>query len=103
MKSRKNRPSERDFDQLADFFSIFSDPARLKILSVLMEKEVCVKELADATGMNQSAVSHQLRVLKQSRIVRSRREGKNIYYSPDDSHIETIINFGIEHILEVQG
>ena len=101
MKNRKNPPGEKEFNQLAEFFRIFGEPARLKILSILMEKEICVKELSEITGMNQSAVSHQLRVLKQARVVRSRREGKNIYYAPDDSHIETIIGFGMEHILEV--
>lgn len=100
MKKQKSRLSDGDYDTLADFFSIFSDPARLKILSVLMEGEVCVSELAVITGMNQSAVSHQLRILKQARVARARREGKNMYYSPDDTHISTILNFGIEHILE---
>lgn len=100
MKNRKLKPDNRKFEKLADFFSIFGDPARLKILSVLMEGELCVNDLSGTVDMSQSAVSHQLRVLKQARVVRTRRDGKNILYSLDDDHIETILSFGMEHILE---
>ena len=100
MKNRKNRLNDNEFDELADFFRIFGDKARLKILAALMDGETRVKDLAVNVVMTQSAVSHQLRVLKQARVVRTRRDGKNIFYSLDDSHIETILSFGIEHILE---
>ncbi|HPS57101.1 MAG TPA: metalloregulator ArsR/SmtB family transcription factor [Spirochaetota bacterium] len=100
MKSRRIKTDERRFERLADFFSIFGDPARLKILTALMEGEHCVNDLSGTVDMTQSAVSHQLRVLKQAHVVRTRRDGKNILYSLDDDHIETILSFGIEHILE---
>lgn len=100
MRIRKAKMDERKFDRLAEFFRIFGESARLKILSVLLEGELCVNDLATAMGMNQSAVSHQLRVLKQARVVKTRREGKNILYSLDDDHIETILSFGMEHLLE---
>ena len=100
LKNRKIKADERRFDKLADFFKIFGEPARLKILSELMDGEFCVTDLAGAMEMSQSAVSHQLRVLKQARVVRTRRDGKNILYSLDDDHIETILSFGMEHILE---
>lgn len=100
MKNRKAIPDERRLERLADFFRIFGEPARLKILSALMDGEMCVGELAGVLEMSQSAVSHQLRVLKQAHVVRTRRDGKNILYSLDDDHIETILSFGMEHILE---
>lgn len=100
MKARKIKPDERRFERLADFFRIFGEPARIKILSALMDSELCVSDLSGEVEMSQSAVSHQLRVLKQAHVVRARRDGKNILYSLDDDHIETILSFGMEHILE---
>jgi len=100
LKIRKAKMDERRFDRLADFFKIFGEPARLKLLFALLDQEFCVNDLAAVLNMNQSAVSHQLRVLKQSRVVKTRREGRNILYSLDDDHIETILSFGIEHVLE---
>jgi ArsR family transcriptional regulator len=100
LKTRKIKADEKKFERLADFFSIFSEPARLKILSALMEGELCVNDLSGTVDMTQSSVSHQLRVLKQAHVVRTRRDGKNILYSLDDDHIETILSFGMEHILE---
>lgn len=100
MKARKIKPDERRLEKLADFFSIFGETARIKILTALMDSELCVSDLSGKVDMSQSAVSHQLRVLKQANVVRSRRDGKNILYSLDDDHIETILSFGMEHILE---
>lgn len=89
------------FNDLAEFYKIFGDPTRLKILLSLKDGEVSVTELSKKVNMNQSAVSHQLRILKQARIARVRRDGKNSYYSFDDEHIDQILKLGIEHILEV--
>ena len=86
--------------ELADFYKIFGDSTRIKILCVLRSKEMCVQELADAVGMTQSAVSHQLRTLKQTDLVKNRREGKTVYYSLADGHISGIIDMGLEHINE---
>lgn len=93
---------EDEFFELAEFFKIFGDPARLRILKALQPGNISVSELAVTVDMSQSAVSHQLRILKQARVVRVRREGKNSFYSLDDEHIDTILKLGIEHILETQ-
>ncbi|MFW6245029.1 MAG: ArsR/SmtB family transcription factor [Fibrobacterota bacterium] len=87
-------------ERLAGFFKMFADPTRISILNVLFEGEQCVCELSNRLGMNQSAVSHQLRVLRQARLVSSRREGKSIHYSLNDIHIEKILSYGAEHINE---
>lgn len=87
-------------DDLADLFKIFGDQTRIKILMVLSENESCVNNISDALKMTISAVSHQLRILKQFRLVKSRREGKSIYYSLDDEHVQLILDKGIEHICE---
>ena len=87
-------PPEEELQDLADFFKIFGDATRLKILNVLLSEEMCVYDIAAMLGMSQSAISHQLRVLKQ------RREGKTIFYSPADSHIVTILSQGLDHIEE---
>ena len=86
--------------ELADFYKVFGDATRIKILCVLLESEVCVCDLAEILGMTQSAISHQLRVLKQMKLVKNRREGKTVYYSLADDHILTIISQGMEHIAE---
>ena len=93
-------PDETELDSLAELFKVFGDPTRIRILFVLFETEVCVCDLARALNMTQSAVSHQLRILKQSRLVKNRREGKTVYYSLADGHIQTIISQGMEHIAE---
>lgn len=93
-------PSENMIQELADFYKVFGDMTRIKILCALFQAESCVCGLAEAIGMTQSAVSHQLRVLKQMKLVTSRREGKEIYYSLADAHIQSILNQGIEHITE---
>ncbi len=92
-------PDERLYD-LAELFKIFGDSTRLKILYALLEGELCVCDLAGLMAVSQSAVSHQLRVLKNSKLVKFRREGKTIYYSLADSHVESILSQGMEHIEE---
>ena len=93
-------PGETELDSLAELFKVFGDPTRIRILFVLFETEVCVCDLARALNMTQSAVSHQLRILKQSRLVKNRREGKSMFYSLADDHVRTMIAQGREHILE---
>ena len=93
-------PPEEELQDLADFFKIFGDATRLKILNVLLNEELCVYDIAAMLGMSQSAISHQLRVLKQMGLVKNRREGKTIFYSPADSHIVTILSQGLDHIEE---
>ena len=85
---------------LADLFRMFADSTRVRILNELMKKEVGVTELANEMQMTTSAISHQLRILKDSRLVRSRRDGKGIIYSLADDHVATILNMGMEHLLE---
>ena len=93
-------PDEDTLDELEELFKIFGDSTRIKILYVLHEGELCVCDIASTLGMTQSAISHQLRVLRQTRLIKSRRDGKNIYYSLADEHVRTIISMGIEHISE---
>lgn len=93
-------PQEEQLYDLADFFKVFADTTRIKILYVLFESEVCVCDLASLLGMTQSAISHQLRILKQSKLVKNRRDGKTIFYSLADDHIKSILGQGMEHINE---
>lgn len=93
-------PDEEELYDLAELFKVFGDSTRIRILYVLFETEVCVCDLAQALNMTQSAISHQLKILKQSKLVKSRREGKSIFYSLADQHVRTIINQGLEHIEE---
>ena len=93
-------PPEEELQELADFFKVFGDATRLKILYVLLCSEMCVYDIASILGMLQSAISHQLRVLKQMGLVKNRRDGKIIFYSPADSHIVTILSQGLDHIEE---
>ena len=93
-------PEETELYDLAELFKVFGDSTRIRILFVLFEAEVCVCDLAAALQMTQSAISHQLRILKQNKLVKSRREGKSIFYSLADGHVRTIINQGLEHIEE---
>ena len=92
-------PDEMLFD-LAELFKIFGDSTRIKILYVLFEAELCVCDIAAVLGMSQSAISHQLRTIKQARLVKNRREGKTIYYSRADDHVKTMIGMAIEHLEE---
>ena len=85
---------------IAELFKVFGDSTRIRILFVLFEAEVCVCDLAEALNMTQSAISHQLRILKQSKLVTSRRDGKQVFYSLADGHVRTIIAQGREHIEE---
>lgn len=96
----KTMPEETELYDLAELFKIFGDSTRIRILFVLFEAEVCVCDLAQVLNMTQSAVSHQLKILKQNKLVKSRREGKSIFYSLADDHVRTIIAQGQEHIEE---
>lgn len=93
-------PEETELYDLAELFKVFSDSTRIRILFVLFEAEVCVCDLAKVLNMTQSAISHQLRILKANKLVNSRREGKSVFYSLADGHVRTIIAQGREHIEE---
>ena len=99
---RVNRemPAEETLFDLAELFKIFGDSTRIKILYVLFESEMCVCDIAQLLGMTQSAISHQLRALKQSKLVKYRREGKTVFYSLADSHVRAILGQGMEHVTE---
>ena len=93
-------PDDETLYDLADLFRIFADSTRIKILYVLFEAEMCVCDIAQLLGMTQSAISHQLRALKQAKLVKYRREGKTVFYSLADDHVVTILAQGMEHIEE---
>ena len=93
-------PSEDELYDLAELFKVFGDSTRIRILFVLFEKDVCVCDLAENLNMTQSAISHQLKILKQNKLVKGRREGKSVFYSLADDHVRTIIEQGIDHIAE---
>lgn len=93
-------PVETELYDLSELFKVFGDSTRIRILFVLFEAEVCVCDLANALNMTQSAISHQLRILKANKLVKSRREGKSVFYSLSDDHVRTIIAMGLEHIEE---
>ena len=99
-KIKKEIPKDEILYDLSDFFKILGDSTRMKILFVLFKTEMCVFDIAELIGMTQSAVSHQLRVLKQARLVKFRKDGKIVYYSLDDEHVKQIFDQGLEHILE---
>ncbi len=88
------------WSDLADLFKVFGDSSRIKLLYKLLEGEYCVQDLADSLDMTQSAVSHQLKILKMSKLVGSRRDGKQMYYSLADDHVSTILSMGKEHLEE---
>jgi ArsR family transcriptional regulator len=94
-------PDEERLYDLAELFKVFGDTTRIRILYVLFESEMCVCDIAALLNMNQSAISHQLKILKQARLVRNRREGKTVYYFLDDDHVRTVIGQGMEHIEEI--
>lgn len=96
----KSMPSDDELIDLSELFKIFGDSTRIKILYLLLVSEMCVCDIAKLLGMSQSAISHQLRLLKQSGLVKYRRDGKTIFYSLSDDHVSTIINQGMEHIQE---
>lgn len=92
--------TQEEFNDLSVLFKMYADPTRLKILSLLFKEEMCVCDISTLLDMTQSAVSHQLSVLRQNRIIKYRRSGKNIYYSLDDEHIQLIYDAGLAHIME---
>ena len=96
----ESMPDEELLYDLADLFKVFSDTTRIKILYALHDSELCVQDIADAVQLSQSAVSHQLRVLKDSKLVRFRREGKTVFYALDDDHVRSILSLGMEHLDE---
>lgn len=93
-------PDEELLYELADLFKVFGDTTRIKILYALMEREMCVADIAELIGASQSAVSHQLRTLKQARLVKFQRDGKNVIYSLSDDHVYTVLAQGMTHICE---
>lgn len=99
-KVHEKMPDEDELYDLAELFKVFGDSTRIRILYVLFESELCVCDIAQALNMTQSAISHQLKILKQSKLVRSRREGKQVFYFLADDHVRTIIGQGWEHIRE---
>ena len=96
----ESMPDDELLYDLADLFKVFSDTTRIKILYALMERELCVADIAELVGATQSAVSHQLRTLKQARLVKPQRDGKNVIYSLSDDHVYTMIAQGMTHICE---
>lgn len=99
-KVEKVMPDEQQLLDLSEFFKVFGDSTRIKILYVLSQSEMCVCDIASLLQMGQSAISHQLRVLKQMQLVKFRRDGKTVFYSLSDNHIQTILAQGMEHICE---
>lgn len=93
-------PEKETLEAIAELFKAFGDPTRVQILSHLQSGEMCVGDIAEAVELSQSAVSHQLRVLKQMHLIKFRREGKNILYSLADDHVRTILEMGLEHVME---
>ena len=99
-KVRSQMPDEDTLYDLTELFHIFGDSTRMRILYVLFASEMCVCDIADLLGITQSAISHQLRMLKNARLVKARREGKTVFYSLSDQHVKTIIDQGLEHVNE---
>lgn len=93
-------PPEDELYDLAELFKVFGDSTRIRILFVLFESEVCVCDLAEVLSMTQSAISHQLAILKRSRLVKARRDGKQVFYSLADEHVRTMISQGLDHVRE---
>lgn len=99
-KVSKQMPTNDEMIILSEFFKVFGDPSRLKILKALILSEMCVCDLSVLLNMNQSAISHQLKLLRNSKLVKFRRDGKIVYYSLDDNHIKLIFDMGFVHINE---
>lgn len=97
---KAHMPEDDRLYDLAELFKVFGDTTRVKILWALLHAELCVCEIAEVVEMKSSAISHQLRILRQARLVRHRREGKTIFYALDDAHIKMIFDQGLEHVLE---
>ena len=98
--TRQEIPSDDELYRLSELFKIFGDVTRIRILTALSKQELCVGDIADLLGMSQSAISHQLRVLKQQELVKFRRDGKTVFYSLADSHVYTILAQGLQHVNE---
>ena len=94
------QPDKETLAKIADLFKAFGDPTRVEILSLLVDGELCVTDITQAVEVSQSAISHQLRILKQMHLIKSRRDGKNIHYSLADDHVLTILKMGLEHVME---
>ena len=99
-KVKETMPSEENLYDLAELFKVFGDTTRIRILCALFESEMCVCDIAALLNMSQSAISHQLRALKQARLVRFRRKGKVVFYSLDDDHVQSIFSLGLVHVNE---
>ena len=97
---KKNMPDDEYLYDLSELFRIFGDSTRIKILYSLFDSELCVGDIAAILNLSQSSVSHQLRILKDSKLVKFRRDGKSIFYSLDDDHVRSILNLGMEHLEE---
>ena len=93
-------PAKETLEDIAELFKGFADPTRVHILTLLAQRELCVTDISEAVELSQSAISHQLRILKQMHLIKFRREGKNILYSLADDHVLTILKMGLEHVLE---
>lgn len=99
-KLKNNPPPDEILYELAELFKVFGDSTRIRILYVLFEDELCVGDIAELLNMSQSSVSHQLRILKDAKLVKFRREGKSIFYALDDEHVYHILEMGMEHVEE---
>lgn len=99
-EAQKKMPDTSSIEQLADFYKVMGDTTRLKLLMALETGEFCASDLANVSQMTRSAVSHQLKTLKNNKLVKSRKEGKTVYYSLDDEHIHSVLKVALEHILE---
>ena len=93
-------PEKAVLEEIAELFKGFCDPTRVHILSLLQQRECCVNQIAETVELSQSAISHQLRLLKQMHLIKFRREGKNVLYSLADDHVRTILEMGLEHVKE---
>lgn len=102
-KAQHPAPDIEVLYDLSELFKVFGDSTRISILSALLENEMCVMDIAELLGMGQSAISHQLRILRSAGLVRPRRHGKIVYYALDDEHVSLIFNAGLEHILHKRG
>lgn len=97
---QEKQPDDEILYDLAELFKVFGDSTRIKILYSMFENELCVNDIAKLLNLSQSSVSHQLRILKTSKLVKFRREGKSVFYSLDDEHVRAIISMGMEHVEE---
>jgi ArsR family transcriptional regulator len=99
---KKGVPGEEILYDIADFFKVLGESTRLKILYALLKNEICVGELSESLCISQSSVSHQLRILRQNGLVKFRKQGKTVFYSLDDAHVESLLNQSLEHLLHIK-